>query len=169
MRDFKGMPSTEQRTIISRPRSTKDPGSLANQPLSTAVKDCSHTYTPTHKHIQTNTLLATDEESRRPCLADVFSMTEEVKPKPANPTYSWKSIKTHQEIGSPITFDDSQNTHYPQFITACLHIRLAIFMLINPTNLKKMYVQFTGHDQCDLNVNLGLLYDLKPAIPCSSL
>lgn len=89
MRDFKEMLSTEQRTIIPRLKSTKDPGSLANQHLSTTVKDCSHTYTPTHTHMQTNThywLQMKRVGGPGPCRC-VFNDTEEVKPKRANPTY----------------------------------------------------------------------------------
>lgn len=31
-----------------------------------------------------------------------------------------------------------------------------------------MHVSFTGHDKCDLEVNLRLQYEVSPTIPCPS-
>ncbi len=88
MKDFKEMLSIEQRTIIPPSEEhKKNLSSLANQHLSTTVKDCSRKYKPTHTHMQTNThywLQMKRVGGSGPCRC-VFNDTQKLKAKGANP------------------------------------------------------------------------------------
>lgn len=88
---------------------TKDPGSLANQHLSTPVKDYSHAYAPTHTYIQTNThhWLQMKRVKGPGLWRCVFIDTEEVEPKGADPTCSTRPLKAIESHSSPITLNDS--------------------------------------------------------------
>lgn len=83
---------------------TKDPGSLANQHLSTAVKDYSHAYAPTHTYIQTNThyWLQMKRLKGHGLCRCVFFDTEEVEPKGADPTCNTRPLKEIESHSSPI-------------------------------------------------------------------